>query len=94
MEMTIKARSGTEEEKAYAAKVIFYSNIIIIFVYNQVMPLISRHHLLLVTLMLWNASATEALPVSDFIIIILLQLPFPLLLLLLLLIFLLIDFPE
>jgi hypothetical protein len=48
MEMTIKSRSGTAEEKIYAAKVL---------------PVISRHHLLLVTLMLWNASATEALPV-------------------------------
>jgi len=48
MEMEIKARSGTDEEKAYAAKLI---------------PIISRHHLLLVTLMLWNASATEALPI-------------------------------
>ena len=48
MEMEIKARSGTELEKKHASKVI---------------PLISRHHLLLVSLMLWNASATEALPI-------------------------------
>jgi metal transporter CNNM len=48
MEMEIKARSGTDEEKKYAAKII---------------PIISHHHLLLVTLMLWNASATEALPI-------------------------------
>jgi hypothetical protein len=48
MEMQIKARSGTEQEKRYAAKLI---------------PIISRHHLLLVTLMLWNATATEALPI-------------------------------
>ena len=47
-EMTIKSRSGTPTEKGYASKVI---------------PVISRHHLLLVTLMLWNASATEALPI-------------------------------
>ena len=40
MEMTIKSRSGTDEEKHYASKVI---------------PIISRHHLLLVTLMLWFA---------------------------------------
>ena len=46
--MEIKARSGTEEEKKYSAKLI---------------PIITRHHLLLVTLMLWNASATEALPI-------------------------------
>jgi metal transporter CNNM len=48
MEMQIKARSGSVLEKQYAAKLI---------------PIISRHHLLLVTLMLWNASATEALPI-------------------------------
>jgi metal transporter CNNM len=48
MEMTIKSRSGTPEEKLNSAKVI---------------PIISHHHLLLVTLMLWNASATEALPI-------------------------------
>lgn len=46
--MEIKARSGTPEEKKYASKLI---------------PIITRHHLLLVTLMLWNASATEALPI-------------------------------
>lgn len=46
--MEIKARSGTPEEKRFAAKLI---------------PIISNHHLLLVTLMLWNASATEALPI-------------------------------
>jgi metal transporter CNNM len=48
MEMKIKARSGTPDEKKYAAKLI---------------PIIANHHLLLVTLMLWNASATEALPI-------------------------------
>ena len=47
-EMTIKSRSGTVDEKKYAAKVL---------------PIISRHHLLLVSLMLWNAAATEALPI-------------------------------
>ena len=46
--MEIKARSGTEKEKKYAAVLI---------------PIISRHHLLLVTLMLWNACATEAMPI-------------------------------
>lgn len=45
--MTIKARSGTADEKRYAAKIL---------------PVISNHHLLLVTLMLWNACANEALP--------------------------------
>ena len=47
-EMTIKLRSGTNIEKIQAAKVL---------------PIISRHHLLLVSLMLWNAVATEALPI-------------------------------
>jgi metal transporter CNNM len=48
MEMKIKAQSGTPIEKEYAARVL---------------PIISNHHLLLVTLMLWNACATEALPI-------------------------------
>jgi hypothetical protein len=48
MEMTIKAQSGNAKEKEYAKKLL---------------PVINRHHLLLVTLMLWNASATEALPI-------------------------------
>ena len=48
MEMTIKSRSGNADEKKYA---------------SQVLPIISRHHLLLVTLMLWNATATESLPI-------------------------------
>jgi metal transporter CNNM len=46
--MTVKAQSGTPKEKEYA---------------NKVLPVIKHHHLLLVTLMLWNASATEALPI-------------------------------
>lgn len=48
MEMKIKSQSGTPKEKAYAEKLL---------------PIISNHHLLLVSLMLWNASATEALPI-------------------------------
>jgi CBS domain containing-hemolysin-like protein len=47
LEMNIKMRSGTEEEKKMGAKVL---------------PLITNHHLLLVTLMLTNATANEALP--------------------------------
>lgn len=47
-EMTIKSRSGTPTERIQAAKVI---------------PIISNHHFLLVTLMLWNALATEAFPI-------------------------------
>lgn len=48
LEMAIKLRSGTEEEKRYA---------------QNVLPLISKHHLLIVTLMLFNATANEALPI-------------------------------
>lgn len=48
LEMKIKSRSGTEVERVRASRVL---------------PLIEKHHLLLVTLMLWNASATEALPI-------------------------------
>ncbi len=48
MEMEIKSRSGSPEEQQYASKLL---------------PIIKRHHLLLVTLMLWNASANEALPI-------------------------------
>jgi metal transporter CNNM len=48
MEMKIKADSGTPKEKEYSSKLL---------------PIIENHHLLLVTLMLWNASATEALPI-------------------------------
>lgn len=46
--MKIKSQSGTPKEKEYA---------------NKVIPIIKNHHLLLVSLMLWNASATEALPI-------------------------------
>lgn len=47
-EMKVKAESGTYKEKMYA---------------KRVLPIITKHHYLLVTLMLWNACATEALPV-------------------------------
>lgn len=48
MEMKIKSESGTVEEKKNATRVL---------------PIIVKHHLLLVTLMLWNATAMEALPI-------------------------------
>lgn len=48
MEMKIRSESGTDVEQSNAAKVL---------------PIIERHHLLLVTLMLWNATAMEALPI-------------------------------
>lgn len=48
LEMAIKLRSGTPEEKAQASRIL---------------PIISRHHFLLCTLMLFNASANEALPI-------------------------------
>jgi len=44
----IKTLIGTENEKAAAKSII---------------PIIKRHHLLLVTLLLFNALATEALPI-------------------------------
>lgn len=47
-DMSMKLRSGTEEERRHV---------------QRVKPLTDRHHLLLVTLMLWNASAAEAMPV-------------------------------
>jgi CBS domain containing-hemolysin-like protein len=47
LELTIKMRSGTDNEKKMA---------------EAVLPLIENHHLLLVSLMLWNASAMEVLP--------------------------------
>lgn len=46
--MKIKSQSGTPKEKEYA---------------NKVIPIIKNHHLLLCSLMLWNASSTEALPI-------------------------------
>ena len=48
LELTIKARSGTELEKKWA---------------KGVLPLVENHHLLLVSLMLWNAAANEILPI-------------------------------
>ena len=48
MEMKIKEQSGSEAEKKAA---------------RRVLPIIAKHHLLLVTLMLWNAAAMEALPI-------------------------------
>jgi metal transporter CNNM len=47
LEMHVKMRSGSIEEKEQAARVL---------------PLIRQHHLLLVTLMLFNATANEAMP--------------------------------
>ena len=48
LEVQIYIRSGTADEKKYAA---------------LLQPIIKNHHLLLCTLMLWNASAFEALPI-------------------------------
>ena len=47
-EMLIKTRSGTPDEKRYAEKIL---------------PVLKNHHLLLVSLLLWNALAAEALPI-------------------------------
>jgi metal transporter CNNM len=46
--LVIKSRSGTTAEMRQA---------------KSVLPLLSNHHFLLVSLMLWNASATEILPI-------------------------------
>jgi metal transporter CNNM len=48
LELKIKLESGTESEKEAAKKIL---------------PIISEHHVLLVTLMLFNATANEALPI-------------------------------
>lgn len=49
MELEIKQRVGTEEE-AWQAK--------------RILPLLRRRHLLLVTLLLFNSLAAEALPLA------------------------------
>ncbi len=46
--LEMKLTSGTEEEKRQA---------------KSVLPIISKHHLLLVTLLLANAASMEALPI-------------------------------
>jgi len=46
--LEILQRSGTPQERAYA---------------SRIMPIVKRHHLLLVTLLLCNAAAMEALPI-------------------------------
>ncbi|CBJ32337.1 conserved unknown protein [Ectocarpus siliculosus] len=48
LEMAIKQRSGTPEEQQQASRIL---------------PLVSRHHFLLVTLLLFNSLANEALPI-------------------------------
>lgn len=48
LELKVKLETGTEAEKAAAKKIL---------------PIISEHHILLVTLMLFNACANEALPI-------------------------------
>ena len=47
MSLSILLEAGTDREKKYA---------------RRLSPIISRHHLLLVTLLLWNALAMETLP--------------------------------
>lgn len=48
LELEIKQRVGTDEERSQA---------------KRVMPLIVKHHRLLVTLLLYNAAANETLPI-------------------------------
>ena len=45
--LQVVERAGTEKEKKYA---------------RRIMPLVRRHHLLLVTLLLANAASVEAMP--------------------------------
>ncbi len=47
-ELMIKSRTGTDLEKKYASRIL---------------PLMKNHHMLLVSLLLWNALAAEALPI-------------------------------
>ena len=46
--LTVLRDGGTEKERRYA---------------KRILPLVSRHHLLLVTLLLANAAAVEAMPI-------------------------------
>ena len=48
LELEMKMIHGTEEQKRLA---------------TEVLPLLNKHHYLLVTLLLWNAAAMEALPI-------------------------------
>lgn len=48
LEMAVKLRSGTAEEKKHAARIL---------------PLVEQHHFLLVSLLLFNSMASEALPI-------------------------------
>jgi len=48
LELKVKLETGTESERAAA---------------KNILPIVTKHHILLVTLMLFNASANEALPI-------------------------------
>lgn len=48
LNLEVLMKSGTSKQKAYAARIL---------------PLVKRHHLLLVTLLLANAAAMETLPI-------------------------------
>ena len=48
MQLTVLIEAGTPEERANAKKIL---------------PVVKRHHLLLVTLLLANACAVEAMPI-------------------------------
>jgi hypothetical protein len=48
LKLKIKAMTGTPEERRYA---------------KQILPLLSDHHFLLCTLLIFNAAANEALPI-------------------------------
>lgn len=48
LKLKIKAQIGTAKEKMYAARIL---------------PVLNNHHFLLCTLLIYNAAATEALPI-------------------------------
>lgn len=48
LNLEVLVKSGTSQQKAYASRIL---------------PLVNRHHLLLVTLLLSNAAAMETLPI-------------------------------
>jgi hypothetical protein len=48
LNLEVLLKSGTSRQKAYAARIL---------------PLVNRHHLLLVTLLLSNAASMETLPI-------------------------------
>ena len=67
MNLQILANGGTKSQRTYGTSVTIYPQIgrfiPPLFVAKRIMPLVKRHHLLLVTLLICNAAAMEALPI-------------------------------